>query len=368
MRLAERTGKIDSSGIRKVFNLAQKMTDPIDLSIGQPDFDVYEPVKEAAIQAIRDGCNKYTVTAGNTELREKIAAIYAARGFHAEDVLVTSGVSGGLVLSFQVLLDPGDEIIMSDPYFVMYKHLVNFIGAKPVFVDTYPDFRYSAEKIEQAITDKTRAIIVNSPNNPTGLVYRMEDLNAIARVAEKHNLLVITDEIYDAFYYGHGLAPTIASIYPHSLVLCGLSKTAAMTGWRIGFALGPKDLIKAMTDYQQYSFVCAPSFAQKAAMVALDIDLTEARQSYQKKRDIIYEGLRRDFEVVRPEGAFYILPKAPGGDGDAFVLKAIENNVLVVPGSVFSEKKTHFRISYAGKDEMLHRGVEVLCRLAKEYR
>ncbi len=364
MKLAQRTSRIDSSGIRKVFNLAQKITDPINLSIGQPDFDVPERVKRAAIEALEEGFNRYTVTAGLPELRQKVLEKYRAKGFEGEDAIVTAGVSGGLVLSFLVLFDPGDEILMTDPYFVMYKHLANFIGARPVYVDTYPDFRLCKEAFEAAITPETKAIIVNSPNNPTGTVYSEEELRGVAEVAARHTLLVLTDDIYDHFFYEGDEAPTIASFYPNTLVLAGLSKSAAMTGWRLGFALGPADIIRAMTELQQYSFVCAPSFAQKAALVALEHDMVEAREAYRHKRDLIYEGLRDLYTVQKPQGAFYIFPQAPDGDGDAFVARAIENKVLSVPGSVFSEKKTHFRLSFAAPDETIERGVEVLRRLA----
>ncbi len=368
MKLAERTQKLDSSGIRKVFNLAQKMTNPVNLSIGQPDFDVSDLVKQAAIDAIESGFNRYTVTAGIPELRDKIKTKYAKLGFQGEDVIVTCGVSGGLVLAFMVLLDPGDEIIMSDPYFVMYKHLTNFIGAKPVYVDTYPNFQITPEAVEAAITPRTKALIVNSPNNPTGVLYTEEQLRQLAAVAQKHNLLVITDDIYDHFFYDTDDVPTIATMYPNTLVLSGLSKSAAMTGWRLGFALGPSNIVKAMTDLQQYSFVCAPSFAQKAALVALDEPREKERLAYKRKRDIVYEGLKNDFNVVKPCGAFYMFPEAPGGDGDAFTAEAIENNVLVVPGSVFSERKTNFRLCFTVEDDMLQKGVEILCQLARKHR
>lgn len=365
-RLAQRTTRIDSSGIRKVFALAADMKDPVNLSIGQPHFDVPETIKEAAIRAIRDGKNAYTLTAGIPALREKIRAIYGERGISdLGEVMITSGVSGGLQLCFMALLDEGDEIIVPDPYFVMYKHLVNFIGAKPVYLDTYPNFIPDPEMIEALITPRTKAIIFNSPGNPTGVIYPEATLKAIAELAAKRDILLISDEIYEPFLYDDDKLATPASTYPNTLILSGFSKSSAMTGWRLGYAYGPKDLIAAMINIQMYSFVCAPSFAQEAGLTALDLDLNPIRDEYRAKRDRIYNGLKEHYNVVKPGGAFYIFPEAPGGDGDAFVLRCIENSLLVVPGSVFSERKTHFRISFAAKDETIDRGIEILQKLAK---
>ena len=360
-RLAQRTRRIDSSGIRKVFSLAAKMKDPINLSIGQPDFDVPEPVKAAALAAVRDGRNKYTLTAGNPALRDKLKARYGGR---PEDVIVTAGVSGALLLGFLSVLDEGDEILVPDPYFVMYKHLVNYIGAVPVFVDTYPDFHLRREDFEKKITKKTKAIIVNSPNNPTGVVYSRDEMKMIAGLAREHELVVFSDEIYESFVYD-GAHEGMLDHCPDALIMSGLSKSAAMTGWRLGWCAGPADVIAAMEQIQQYSFVCAPSFAQDAALVALDLPMDAERDDYRKRRDLIHSGLAKHFTVERPGGAFYIFPEAPGGDGDAFVERAIKDNLLVVPGSVFSERKGNFRISFAATEANLARGLAVLDRLAE---
>lgn len=365
VQLAERTKRIDSSGIRKVFALAANMTDPVNLSIGQPHFDVPDVVKQKAIEAIQNGKNAYTLTAGIPELREKIKAGYRSNGIDYGEVMITSGVSGGIILSFLALLNEGDEIIVPDPYFVMYKHLTNFVGAKPVYVDTYPDFQLDPQKLEAAITPKTKAILVNSPGNPTGVIYDKEHLQAIADVADQHGLMLISDEIYEAFLYEDEHV-TPASIYPNTLVLNGFSKSAAMTGWRLGYAYGPPEVINAMQNIQMYSFVCAPSMAQYAGLEALDLDFKPYRDDYRNKRDKIYNGIKDLYKVVLPGGAFYIFPEAPNGDGDAFVKKAIENNMLIVPGSVFSERKTHFRISFAADDRTIDRGIEILRRLAHE--
>ncbi len=363
MKLAERCGRIDSSGIRKVFNLAAQMKNPCNLSIGQPDFDVPEDIKEAAIAAIRSGQNKYTLTNGIPALREKLLDYYARRGVKQEDVIVTSGSSGGILMCFLATLNPGDEILIPDPYFVMYKHLANFIGAKPVFVDTYPDFHLRREALLARVTPKTRALIINSPNNPTGTVYSGAELRMAGDFCREHNLVLFSDEIYEPFVYDAAFHSS-GEYSPDAIILSGLSKSAAMTGWRLGWVLGPRDLITAMTNIQMYTFVCAPSFAQHAALVALDRDLKSTQDDYRRRRDIIDGGLREHgFAVNRPTGAFYIFPEAPGGDGDAFVKKCIEQELLVVPGSVFSERKTHFRISFAATEAELRRGVDILGRV-----
>ncbi len=362
--LAERMRHIDASGIRKVFALAAKMTDPINLSIGQPDYDVEDLVKETAVGAIRDGFNSYTQTWGIEELREASAQYYSDKfGVTPPNVMITSGVSGGLFLALLATVNPGDEVLFADPYFVMYKHLVSLLGGRPVAINTYPDFKLTPEAVEAAVTDRSKLLIINAPSNPTGVTLGKDELAGLAAVARKHGLLVLTDEIYESLQYDEAPA-TLVGMYDQVILLNGFSKNAAMTGWRVGFAAGPDDVIQAMNTLQQYTFVCAPSFAQKAAVTALRADMTAKVEAYRAKRDLVYDGLKDAFEVTRPGGAFYIFPKAPGGDGDAFVRTAIENNVLIIPGSVFSDRQSHFRISFAAPDETLRRGIEVLKRLA----
>jgi aspartate aminotransferase len=365
--LADRTSKIDASGIRKVFALGEKMKDPINFSIGQPDFDVPDKLKEEAIKIIKAGGNKYSQTAGDSLLKEKISELVKKEiGWDKPAVLVTSGVSGGLLLAFMALVNPGDEVIIPDPYFVIYKHLVNVLGGKCIFVDSYPDFELPIEKISRAITSKTKMIIVNSPCNPTGVVYSQEQIKALAKIAAEKDVLIISDEIYEKFCYD-GECPSIANYYKKILLLRGFSKSYAMSGWRLGFVAADeslKDLIEQMTKIQQYTFVCAPSPFQKAAIAALDYDVSDFVAAYRKKRDLIYEGLKDKFEMVKPSGAFYAFVKAPAGGATKFVEKAIAENVLVIPGNVFSEKDTHFRISYATSDEKIEQGIKILRRLA----
>jgi len=361
--IADRTSKIDASGIRKVFALAASLKDPVNFSIGQPDFDVPEPLKEEAIKAIKAGQNKYSQTAGNAILKKRITEeIREEFGWSEPSVLVASGVSGGLLLAFLALINPNDEVIIPDPYFVIYKHVINMLGGRCVFVDSYPDFELPVEKIADAITNKTKMIILNSPCNPTGVVYSEEQIKALAEIAAEKDILIMTDEIYERFCYD-GQCPSIAHYFEKTLLLRGFSKSYAMTGWRLGYiAAGEslKNVVEEMTKIQQYTFVCAPTPFQKAAIAALDYEISDFVDAYRKKRNLLYDGLKDKFELVKPSGAFYAFVKAPGGSGSKFVEKAIKNNVLIIPGNVFSEKDTHFRISYATSDNKIQKGIEIL--------
>jgi aspartate aminotransferase len=364
--LADRTKLIDSSGIRKVFALAASLKDPVNFSIGQPDFDVPETLKAEAVKAIEAGENKYSQTAGEAELRGRVAQrLEAEFGWSNAATIITSGVSGGLLLAFMALINPGDEVIIPDPYFVIYKHIINMLGGKCIFVESYPDFKLPLERIGEAVSDRTKMIIINSPANPTGAVYTAEELKAVAEIATKGDILVMTDEIYEKFSYD-GVCPSIAGYYEKVLLMRGFSKAYAMAGWRLGFAAthpSLKEIIEQMTKIQQYTFVCAPTPFQKAAIAALDYDVSKLVDGYRRKRDLLYEGLKGKFEIVKPAGAFYAFVNAPGGSATEFVQRAIEKNVLVIPGNVFSEKDSHFRISYATSDDKIRQGVEILCGL-----
>ncbi len=368
LAVADRMRLLDASGIRKVFDLAANMTDPINLSIGQPDFDVPDEAKEVAIEAIRRGENKYTQTQGTPDLRRAVAK-QCREEFGWTDAsdrpyLITSGVSGALLLAIQTLVNPGDEVIFADPYFVMYSHLVNLAGGKPVPVDTYPDFRPDVNRIADAITAKTRLLLVNSPANPTGAVYTAQELRDLADLAGRHELLVISDEIYNLFCYDEPFV-SMAGLYENTLLLRGFSKSYAMTGWRVGWATGPKPILEKMTMLQQYTFVCAPSIAQAAAVAAMRVNMSEQVAAYRRKRDLVCEALGERFGLTRPGGAFYAFVPAPGRDATAFVKQAIEHNVLVIPGNVFSTRDTHFRLSYATTDEKLRDGLAILTQLAE---
>jgi len=364
--IADRMKLLDASGIRKVFDLAARMKDPIDLSIGQPDFDVPGPAKQGAIEAIRRGMNKYTQTQGTEELREAVARACRAEFGWRDDrlYLISSGVSGALMLAILTLVNPGDEVVFADPYFVMYSHLVNLAGGVPVAVDTYDDFRPDVQGIADAVTDRTRLLIINSPANPTGCVCTAQEVREIAEVAARRDLLVISDEIYNMFCYDQPFV-SMASLYENTLLMRGFSKSYAMTGWRIGWCTGPRNIIEKMTMLQQYSFVCAPSMAQAGAALALGLDMSAEVAAYKRKRDMVFDALGPAMGLVKPGGAFYAFVPAPRGDATAFVTGAIENNVLIIPGNVFSHRNTHFRLSYATSDDKLQKGLDILAGLAK---
>lgn len=382
--ITDRLRAIDASGIRRVFDLGAQLKDPINLSIGQPDFDVPQAVKDAAVAAIGKGLNRYTVTQGNRHLRDAIVAqVCEEFPGHAAGLadgtlgtLITSGVSGGLVLALMTCVAEGDEVLIPDPYFVMYRHLVTLTGATPVLVDTYPDFQMTTARIEPCIGPRTKMLLVNSPSNPTGVVATEQICRDVADLAERRGLLLLSDEIYDEFCYekverpagsGRRRCPSPADTTPNLLLLRGFSKTYAMTGWRLGYAVGPTPIIEQMTKLQQYSFVCAPSMAQAAGTTALEQDMSAHVEAYRRKRDRMVQRLEGAYEVTVPGGAFYAFPRVPpelGLTGTEFVERAINRNLLIIPGNVFSDRDTHVRVSYACDNKTLERGLDVLLEMA----
>ena len=362
--IADRMRNIDASGIRKVFDLAANMTDPINLSIGQPHFDTADVIKEALFEAVRNGKNAYSQSQGIAPLRARLQQRVADELGHADrEVFISSGTSGGLMLALSTLVNPGDEVIVFDPYFVMYKHLTAMSGGKVVLIDTYPDFRIDVDKVRDAITERTKVILFNSPANPTGTVASKQEMEDLAKLALEKDVALISDEIYRSFCYDSEFVSP-AKWNDQTIVIDGMSKSHSMTGWRLGFVHGPQHIMQQMIKLQQFTFVCAPHPMQWAALSALDYDVTPHVDEYRGKRDFMVSELSNDYEIRGADGAFYLFVKAPWGSGTEFVTKAIENNLLIIPGNVFSSANTHFRISYAALPGTLERGVEVLKKLA----
>jgi aspartate aminotransferase/aminotransferase len=364
--ISRRAAAFDSSGIRKAFDRAATIADPINLAIGQPDFAMPVAARDAAKAAIDAGRNGYTPTQGIPQLRDRLeATVRADLGQPERRLCVTSGSSGALARARMALLDPGDEVIIFEPAFVMYRPLVEFLGGRAVAIDTAPSFRIDVARVAAAIRPATRAILLNTPANPTGAVADEATVRALAELAEDHGVTLISDELYRSYCYD---APFVspAAYSAGVVVIDGFSKSHAMTGWRVGWVHGPRAIVDACTMLQQYTFVCAPQVGQWAALAALDAPMDAPLAACRRKRDRLVDGLRGHYDFEVPGGAFYLYPRAPGGSGQAFVERAaVHEKLIVVPGNVFGAADSHFRIAYTVDDRTLDRGIDALVRLAR---
>lgn len=373
--ISDRARAVDVSGIRRVFELGAKLKNPINLSIGQPDFPVPDAIKQSTIRAIQDNRNGYTLTQGVPELLEAIGRHLADDvGWNAPSddlgLMVTSGTSGALWLAFLAVLNGGDECIVADPYFVLYPALGQVTGASIVCCDTYPDFRLTAERVEPLITKRTKMLLLNSPSNPSGIVLSSSDIRELVDLCDRRGILLVSDEIYDQFTYSDaredGVCPSPARMTEQMLLVRGFGKTYGCTGWRMGYAAGPKPIVGQMQKLQQYTYVCAPSMAQVGLTAAFDVDMSAHVAAYQRKRDMVLAAFEGVAAVEHPGGAFYAFVEVPrrlGLTASQFVERAIERNVLIIPGKVFSRRDTHFRLSYAVSDKALAAGLETLTSL-----
>lgn len=372
---AQRMNGVDQSGLRKIFDLAATLKDPINLSIGQPDFDVPDVVKEACMKAIRDGKNGYPPSAGIPELRRAVLDQYEKEfKVRPESSIITCGASGAMTLAFQLLVNPGDEVLISDPYFVSYKTLTLLNGGVPVLYDTDKNFEIDPDVMEKKITKKTKMIVIVSPGNPTGACLTARAVRRIAEIAKKHNLVILSDESYERFIYDdtnrrERLAASFGALAPErTLTVSSMSKSVGMTGWRVGWALGPEAWINRMTTLQQFTFVCSPSANQYGALAAVGLDMSKTMEVYKRRRELLVNGLRGlGYEVPMPKGAFYAFAKAPAlyENATAFVHAGLKQSLLTVPGNSFSRYDTHFRMSYATTEHQLKRALEVLGKLIK---
>ncbi|MFT5423958.1 MAG: aspartate/methionine/tyrosine aminotransferase [Phycisphaerales bacterium] len=393
--LSARAKTVDLSGIRRVFSLAASLADPINLSIGQPDFAVPEPIRAGAIRAIESGQNGYSASQGDPALLACIGdwlktdlgwdskpyPTPSAEGESGPRHFVTSGTSGALQLLFMSLLEPGDECVIPDPYFVSYPHLATLVGAKAVHCDTYPDFRLTAERVEPLLTEKTKFVLLNTPSNPSGVVSSKEDCQGLVDLCRSRGVLLVTDEIYDEFCYPEGLSDVAAGdaslarcpsparlegAQDSVLLIRGFGKTYGCTGWRLGYAAGPKPIIEQMAKIQQYTFVCAPAPLQAGVTKCFETDMSEQIADYQARRDLVVQKLSPHVRLSIPAGAFYAffeVPEAMGLTGTEFVERGIKHNLLTIPGECFSRRDTHVRLSFASKPESLGPGLDLIVKL-----
>lgn len=381
--VSERIASVPPSGIRRFFDIAATMEDVISLGIGEPDFTTPEPILQAGIEALKRGETHYTSNAGLMELRRALAEhldrLYGQTYNPASEILITVGVSEALYLACTATLDPGDEVIIPEPCFVSYAPEVIFAGGVPVLVPTSAEteWQVTAEAIEAAITERTKAVLLGYPSNPTGAVMSRERLNEIAVVVKRHNLLVISDELYDRLVYDtqHVCFPSLPGMYSRTILLMGFSKAYAMTGWRIGWIAAPAELMEMMHRVHQYTIMCAPTVAQYAALVALkegEPFVEEMRQEYDRRRRLIVSGLNEiGLTCGEPKGAFYAFPSitVTGMDEHTFAEKLLqEERVAVVPGSAFGPSgKGYVRCSYATAYEKIAEALERMRRFVRRH-
>jgi aminotransferase len=390
--IARHVREINGSGIRRVFDEAAATPGAVRLYIGQPDFPIDPSITRAAADAILSGTalgNGYSATQGVPELLAAVREhVKWDLGWTVDDrsigAMATSGTSGGLMLACMAVLDPGDELIIPDPWFVLYPYLAKLTHAHAVRCDTYPDFRMTAERVERLITPRTKAVLVCSPGNPAGVVNTQAEQRELLELCRRKNILLISDEIYDEFTFsesltarasGDGTTPRCPSpgrepsAHEHALIIRGFGKTYGVTGWRLGYAVGPQSILAEMRKLQQYLYVCPPTPLQRGAVGAFSVDMTGPLSAYNARRDRVLAALTPFTDVPTPGGAFYAfvqVPKRLGMTGEEFYQHAkTQKKVFVVPGRTFSAHDTHFRLSYATDEKSLEVGLAALVELMK---
>lgn len=369
---------IKPSGIRKFFDLVHGRKDVITLGVGEPDFVTPWHVREAAVYALETGKTQYTSNAGMPELREAIAGYldsrFAVQYDPAKEILVTIGGSEAIDLALRALIEPGDEILIPEPCYISYSPITSLGGGVPVGIETFADdqFKLRADRLEAAITPKSKVLILCYPSNPTGGIMTREDWLPIARVVERHDLIVIADEIYAELTYGprHVSFASMPGMKDRTILVSGFSKAFAMTGWRMGYVCGHPELIGAMLKIHQYTVMCAPIMGQIAALEALTNGLEEMErmvESYNQRRRLVVKGFREiGLECHEPQGAFYAFPsiRSTGLDSNTFAERLLmEAQVAVVPGNVFGlGGEGHVRCSYATSVAQLNEAIERIGR------
>lgn len=383
--LNESIVNVKPSGIRKFFSIAEEMDNVISLGVGEPDFLTPWHIRSTAIDYLDKGSTRYTANAGLIALREEIAAFYSNKYNVCYDtkseVLVTVGGSEGIDMAIRTLISGGDDVLLVEPCFVCYRPIIETCGGNVISLTTKAEnnFKLTAEEIENAVTDKTKLIILPYPNNPTGAVMRKEDLEKIAEVIIRHNILVLSDEIYSALTYGNQEHCTIASVdgmKERTIVINGFSKTYSMTGWRLGYALGPAPIIEQMTKLHQFAIMSAPTNSQYAAIDALkngDKDIRKMKDDYDMRRHYTVSRFNEiGLSCFEPEGAFYVFPciKSTGMTSEEFCEKLImAKRVAVVPGNAFGDCGEGFiRVSYCYSINNIKTAIDRIEEFIKEIR
>lgn len=382
--LSKAVQELKPSGIRKFFDIVSEMKDAISLGVGEPDFDTPWHIRDEGIYALEKGKTFYTSNAGLKELREEICNyMQRSQGIKYDalhEVIVTVGGSEAIDIGLRAIVNSGDEVIIPQPAYVSYEPCTILAGAKPVIINLKAEneFRLTAEELENAITDKTKVLILPFPNNPTGAIMELEDLEKIAEVIRKHDIYVMSDEIYGELTYKgkHVSIASLEGMKERTILINGFSKTYAMTGWRLGYACGPQEIIKQMTKIHQFAIMCAPTTSQYAAVEALkngDEDVKMMRQAYNQRRRFLLNAFKKmRLECFEPFGAFYVFPsiKEFGMTSEEFATKFLEEErVAAVPGNAFGESgEGYLRISYAYSLDNLKIAMERLNNFIKKLR
>lgn len=382
--LADKVVELKPSGIRKFFDIVHEMKDAISLGVGEPDFDTPWHIRDEGIYSLEQGRTIYTSNAGLKELRQEICnTLYRKQGLTYDtltEVLITVGGSEAIDMGLRAMINPGDEVLIPQPSYVSYEPCAILAGATPVIINLKAEneFRLTAAELEEAITDKTKILILPFPNNPTGAIMERKDLEEIAEVILKHDIFVMSDEIYSELTYKgkHVSIAELPGMKERTILINGFSKAYAMTGWRLGYACGPAEIIKQMTKIHQFAIMCAPTTSQYAAIEALkngDDDIAEMRTAYNQRRRFLMNAFQEmGLECFEPYGAFYVFPciKEFGMTSDEFAGRFLEEEkVAVVPGTAFGDCGEGFlRISYAYSLEHLKEAVSRLERFVTKLR
>jgi aminotransferase len=381
--VAKRIQSVPPSGIRRFFDIAATMKDVISLGIGEPDFVTPTPILRAGIHSLRLGDTHYTSNSGTVELRQAVSVqmkhLYDVSYDPEEEILITVGASEALHLALSAILDPGDEVIVPEPCFVAYTPEVIFADGVPVTVPTFVrnNFQVTGEEIEKAVTPRTKAILIGYPNNPTGAVMSRENLERVGEVARKHDLLIISDELYSRLVYHreHVCVPTLPGLRERTILVNGFSKGYAMTGWRLGYVAAQKDLMAAMRKIHQYTIMSAPTVAQAAGLEAVlhgEHYVQEMRMEYDRRRELLVQGLNSlGLDCFEPQGAFYAFPSVAktGMDDEQFSEALLrEEQVAVVPGSAFGPSGKGFvRLCYATAYEKIEQALDHMKRFMRRH-
>ena len=382
--LADKVVEIKPSGIRKFFDIVSEMKDAISLGVGEPDFDTPWHIRDEGIYSLERGKTHYTSNAGLMELREEICRyLYRRQGLSydpVKEVLITVGGSEAIDIGLRAMCNPGDEVLIPQPSYVSYEPCAVLAGAKPVIINLKAEneFRLTAQELEDAITEKTKILILPFPNNPTGAIMERKDLEAIAEVILKHDIFVMSDEIYSELTYKdkHVSIAELPGMQERTILINGFSKAYAMTGWRLGYACGPREIIQQMTKIHQFAIMCAPTTSQCAAVEALkngDGDVEQMRTAYNQRRRYLMNAFREmGLECFEPYGAFYVFPciKEFGLTSDEFAERLLkEEKLAVVPGTAFGDCGEGFlRISYAYSMERLKEALSRMNRFIQRLR